>query len=140
MLNREKYSGRAIAKQKKVTPAFVSQTLKEANERIKALLQESARANKVKLDYLNTELGFARGQSQMLKLKTYITFSPVNGVQIWYEHQGDCVDCEVFEDCRAALLQEFKERNLPIDNPALAPTLLSERLFDQLEALINAKE
>ncbi|MHA2324595.1 MAG: hypothetical protein ACXACB_04275 [Promethearchaeota archaeon] len=140
MLNRKNFSGRAIAAQKKVTPAFVSQTLKEAGLRIEALLRDSAKANKIKLNYLNTELGFARGQSQMLKVKAFITFSPINGVQVWYKHQGDCAECEVFEECRAALLQEFKERNLPIESPTLAPTHLSEKFFEQLEVFINAKE
>jgi len=106
-----------LAKEKKVTPAFVSQTLKEANERIDALLHDAAKANKIKLNYVNTELGFARGKSFVLKMTIFITFSPTNGVQVWYKHQGGCVGCEIYEECRTALLQEFKERKLPIDNP-----------------------
>jgi hypothetical protein len=140
ILNRNKETGRAIAKQKNVTPAFVSKTLKEANNRIKDLLESSANANKIKLDFINVKLGFARGQSQMLNVKTFITFSPSNGVQVWYEHKGDCANCEVYDECRSALLQEFKERNLKIDSPTLAPTDLGEKLFEELEVLSNDKE
>ena len=136
VLNRDNYSGREIAKEKKVTPAFVSQTLKEANERIDTLLRDAAKANKIHLNYINKELGFARGKSFILKMTVFITFSPTNGVQVWYKQKGSCVGCEVYDECRTALLQEFKERNLPIDNPTLAPTHLSEILFDYLEKMI----
>jgi transcriptional regulator len=137
VLNRKKKSGRVIAKQKNVTPAFVSQSLKEAKQRIEDLLKDSARANKIKIEVLNSELGFARGQNQQLKTKAYITFSPINGVQVWYEHKGDCAGCDVLEECQTALIQEFKERNIPIVNQTLAPTHLSEIFFNHLEALIN---
>lgn len=140
VLNQKNYSGRKIAKERNVTPAFVSQTLKEANERINALLRDAAKANKIKLDYVNKELGFARGKSFLLKMTVFITFSPTNGVQVWYKQEGGCVGCEIYEECRAALLQEFKERNLPIDNPTLAPTHLSEQLFEFLEKIIVGNE
>ena len=135
MLTRRQQSGRAIARQKKVSPAFVSQTLKEANHRIKALLENEAKVNKIKLDHLDVALGFARGYSQMLRVKTFLTFSPTNGIQVWYEHKGDCASCELYDECRSALLQEFKERNLKVASPTLAPTDLGEILFDTLEAL-----
>jgi transcriptional regulator len=136
VLNRKKYSGRKIAKEKKVTPAFVSQTLREANERIDTLLRDAAKANKIQLNYVNKESGFARGKSFMLKMTVFITFSPTNGVQVWYKQQGTCVECEVYDECRTSLLQEFKERNLPVDNNTLTPTHLSDKLFDYLEEMV----
>ncbi|MHA2105466.1 MAG: hypothetical protein ACW981_18735 [Candidatus Hodarchaeales archaeon] len=139
-LNRSQKSGRSIAKQLNVSPAFVSKSLKQGNQRIKVLFENTARSNKIKLDLLDPELGFARGYSHMLDIKAYITFSPTNGIQVWYEDKGDCANCEVFKECRTALLQEFKERNISIANPTLAPTNLGDELFKKLEELSRDKK
>ncbi len=134
-LKRCKHSGTKIAKHKEVTPAFVSKAVKEANKRITTILQETARSNKITLDLLSSELGFARGFSRMFNLKSYITFSPENSVQVWYDHKGDCATCEDYDGCRKHLIQEYKERNIPIKNPLQRPTDLGEHLFKTLEEM-----
>ena len=136
-LKRCRHSGKEIAKQKEISPAFVSKALKEANKRITSILQETARTNKIALDLLSSELGFARGHSRMFDLKAYITFSPANGVQVWYDHKGDCANCEEFDECRKNLFQEYKERNITLKKPALRPTDLGEFLFTTLEAMVK---
>jgi hypothetical protein len=136
-LKRNALSGRKIAKQRNVTPAFISRTLKEANKRIKTLLENTAQANKITLDRISAELGFAKGKSHMFDRTAYITFSPENGVQVWYDHKGDCTTCEELTHCRKILLQEFKERNIKIDNPQLRPTNLGDILFQKLEEMVQ---
>jgi hypothetical protein len=115
----------------------VSKTLTEANQRIRGLVENAAHMNKITLDLMNEELGFARGQSHMFNVRCYITFSPKNGLQVWYEHKGDCVSCEKYTLCREILLQEFKERNLQIEKPSMRPTDLVELLFQELEELVK---
>ena len=136
-LKRNKLTGKEIAEQSSVSPAFVSKTLKEANKRIKAILENSARMNKIKLNLISVELGFARGFSYMFNIQSYITFSPENGVQVWHEHKGDCVKCEEYTLCREMLLQEFKERNLKPPHPSTRPTDLGEILFKKLEEMVE---
>ena len=136
-LKRDNFKGREIAEKMKADPGFVSRSLKEANTRIKGLLENVARMNKIKLDLLNEELGVARGRSHVFNIKTYITFSPVNGVQVWYDHEGDCATCDEFAECRAGLIQEFKERNIKIPNPMLRPTDLSELLVKKIEEMLK---
>ncbi|MFW9904773.1 MAG: hypothetical protein ACFFFH_10605 [Candidatus Thorarchaeota archaeon] len=132
-LKRNKLTGKKIAKQKDVTPAFVSKSFVEAKKRIRSLLNETATSNKISLDLINENIGFARGHSHMFNVKSYITFSPKNGVQVWYDHEGDCVNCERFGQCRKILLQEFSERNISLENPQLRPTDLGKQLFKILE-------
>jgi hypothetical protein len=134
-LKRNALSGRKIAKQKDVSPAFVSKTLKIANKRIKSLLENTAKTNKISLDLVSAELGFAKGQSRIFNITAYITFSPENGLQVWYNHKGDCATCEEFFHCRTVLLQEFKERNIKLDNAQLQPTDLGDYLFQKLEEM-----
>ncbi|MFX0152659.1 MAG: PCYCGC motif-containing (lipo)protein [Candidatus Hodarchaeota archaeon] len=136
-LKRNDISGRKIAKQKDVTPAFISKTLKIANKRIKSLLENTAKANKISLNLISAELGFAKGKSHIFNLAAYITFSPENGVQVWYDHKGDCATCEEFTHCRTVLLQEFKERNIKLDNTQLRPTDLGDYLFQKLEDMVK---
>jgi hypothetical protein len=131
-MKRSKLTGREIAKRIDVDPGYISRSLKLANKRIKGILEESARMNKIKLKFINSELGFAHGHSHFFNISAYITFSPKNGFQVWYEHKGDCTSCEEFNDCRETLIQEFKERNIRIPNASLRPTDLSDLLFNKI--------
>jgi hypothetical protein len=134
-LNRNKIPGKKIAKLKDVTPAFVSKTLKITNKRIEDLLVNHGKANRITLEHIDPVLGFAKGYHHSLQDTAHITFSPQNGVQVWYEHEGDCTDCEIFDECRKMLLNEFKERDLTPKNQTLAPTDLADELFINLEIL-----
>ncbi|UCE14471.1 MAG: hypothetical protein JSV04_04655 [Candidatus Heimdallarchaeota archaeon] len=137
-LKRDKLKGKEIAERKKVTTGFVSKTLMDANERIRGLLEHAAHMNKITVEILSEEVGFARGTSAMLGgILCYITFSPKNGVQVWYEHKGDCTNCEKFAMCKDILLQEFKERNVKVDNPSMRPTDLTDLLFKTLEEMVE---
>ncbi len=136
-LKRNKMTGREIAQQIRVDPAFVSRSLKEANKRIEELLEEAGRMNKIKLSLVNGEMGIAHGHSHIFNIDAHITFSPVNGLQVWYEHKGECTSCEEFVECRKALLQEFKERNIEAPNSTLRPTDLSDYLFEKIEAMLE---
>ncbi|MHA2232576.1 MAG: hypothetical protein ACXAB4_08785 [Candidatus Hodarchaeales archaeon] len=129
--------GKEMAKQLDISPGAVSQFLTEANNRIRAILENAARMNKIRLDLLSPEVGFARGKSLIFKTQTYITYSPVNAVQVWYDHKGDCEGCEEFGDCRRGILQEFKERDLNVPNAALRPTDMVELLVRELEGMVN---
>jgi hypothetical protein len=132
-LKRNEKTGQEIAKEINVDPSFVSRSIKEANKRIKKLLKEVGKMNKIKLDLISGELGIARGHSHIFDITAYITFSPINGLQVWYEHKGECTNCEESTECLSLLLQEFKERNIDIPNQSLQPTDLSELLFKSIE-------
>lgn len=132
-LKRNRMNGEEIAKKRAVTPGMVSKTLTEANKRVKGLLLNAARMNKITIEVLSEEQGYARGLSHMLGGNAYITYSPENGVQVWYDHKGDCIQCDRYSFCRQSILQEFKERNIPVQNPSLQPTFLVEKLIEVVE-------
>lgn len=136
-LKRNQLNGQQIAHQKQISRAAVSKSLKEANKRVKSLLENAGRMNKIHLNRLSVKLGFARGYNHVFNVRAYITYSPVNGVLVWYEHEGTCEDCEDFAHCRKLLIQEFKERNLKIPDNILRPTKLGEILFQKLEEMFE---
>ena len=137
ILKRNNISGKKIAEEKEVTPAFVSKSFVEAKKRIKSLFKETAKSNKISLNLIDDTLGFARGFSHMFNVAAYITFSPKNGVQVWYDHEGDCISCERYGLCRNILLQEYQERNIKVENPHLRPTDLGNQLFKLLEESVR---
>ena len=132
-LKRNKISGKKIAKKKEISPAFVSKAFVEAKKRIRSLLEETARSNKITLSLINETIGFAKGFNHIFNVESYITFSPKNGIQVWYDHKGKCTDCERYGQCRKIILQECKERDIKINNPQLRPTDLGKQLFKILE-------
>lgn len=130
--NQHKRTGQ-IAKRKKISLAAVSKTLREADERIRILLENAAKMNKIRIDKLSSQLGYARGFSLVFKVTVYITYSPANGVQVWYEHEGPCEGCEKLGECRIAILQEYEERQILVLNSSMRPTDLGELLFKKIE-------
>ena len=132
-MKRDQLTQKEIAEKRKITVGFVSKSLSEANSRIEGLLQSTANENKITLEVLNGELGYARGKSHMFDVMAYITFSPKNGVQVWYEDKGDCTNCEKYAYCREVIQQEFKERKIKLVSPLLQPTLLIEILIAEIE-------
>ena len=136
-LKRNKISGKKIAEQKDISTAFVSKSFVEAKKRIRSLLEETAKSNKIALSLINESIGFAKGFNHTFNVKAYITFSPKNGIQVWYDHLGECTVCERYGQCRKIILQEYKERNMKIDNPQLRPTDLGKELFELLEKRVK---
>jgi hypothetical protein len=136
-LKRTKLTGKQIAYRKQISHAAVSKTLKEANKRVISLLENGARMNKIHLNLISAKLGFARGYSHVFKVRAYLTYSPTNGVNVWYEHKGVCENCEDFVNCRKLLLLEYKERDMKVPNNALRPTTLGEILFLELEEMLK---
>ena len=132
-LKRNKISGKKIAKKKEISPAFVSKAFVEAKKRIRSLLEETAKSNKITLSIINESIGFAKGFNHTFNVESYITFSPKNGIQVWYDHEGECTVCERYGQCRKIILQEYKERNIKIVDPQLRPTDLGRHMFRILE-------
>ena len=129
--------GTKIAERKGISTASVSKNLNEANSRIKGLLDNTAKSNKIQLDLISPKLGYARGYSPALKMRIYITYSPVNGIQVWYDHQGECEMCEELNSCRESLIQEFKERNLEVPPETSRPADASALLFKKIEGMLE---
>jgi hypothetical protein len=93
--------------------------------------------NKITLEVLSGEQGYARGISHMFDVPAYITYSPKNNVQVWYEDKGNCIKCDKYDFCRTIIIQEFKEMNLRLENPKLQPTLLIEKLIELIEEKVE---
>ena len=120
-----------IAKELKVSRPFVSQAQKIAEGRIKKLILAAAQMNRISIDNISTEFGFARGFNTATDAKTYITFSPEFRVQVWFDHEGDCNKCELHSECDRILRGLAVEWGFSIPKE-MNPTEVAKTMFDRI--------
>ena len=126
---RQKVQPSDIAEDMTVSRPYVSQAQRIAEERIGSLLKHTAKVNRIVLDNLSSEYGFAVGYCHAHDSQTYITYSHKMGVQVWFSHKGDCDSCDLNENCNEVLRNLAEEWEITLAKD-LAPTQLGETLFN----------
>ncbi len=113
----------------------VSKALLTMDKKIEATLREMARANKIAIVKINPQLGVIFGRSIPLGVDAIIFVSGKHGVQVWYEHDGDCGSCEEYAACTELLWDYADELGIAL-NRAADPTKLAEELFTTVKELV----
>ncbi len=123
-----------VARKLKVTRQTVHKALDIANSKVQASLEETAKINKIKIRTINPYLGFLVGYSAHFQTEAIVTFSAKNGIQVWYRHEGDCKNCEQMQRCKKALLEEAKDRNVPLleNTASMLPSEFAKTLFSRI--------
>jgi len=90
--------------------------------------------NKIKIQTENPNLGFLVGHSAHFQTEAIVTFSAKNGIQVWYRHEGDCKNCEQLQTCKETLLEEAKDRNVPLPEniTSMLPSEFTKTLFSKI--------
>ena len=113
----------------------VSRALLGMDHKIESTLREMARANQIMTEKLNVERGILVGRSIPLKTAAIIFVSEKHGVQVWYEHDGDCGACQRYADCIELLWDYATELGIRIEKSD-DPTKMAEELFMKVKALL----
>lgn len=125
-----------IADKLNVSRAYVSKALRKAEKKIELLLDHAAQINRVKLHHISAEHGLAVGYCAAYKSETVISYSPRMGIQVWFDHRGDCDSCSDFGDCVTLISSLSKEWEVPIARNAgpvdVIPDLFNA-IFKRLE-------
>jgi hypothetical protein len=123
-----------IASRLGVSRQAIHKTLNQANERVLGALLDTAQINKLDIKKVDPSKGVLVGYSLGFRSKVFVIYSAQNGVQLWYEHQGQCEGCQRREDCTQKLLETAKEWEVELtgEEEKLPPTLLAERLFSEV--------
>ncbi|MHA1909684.1 MAG: hypothetical protein ACW98Y_20460 [Candidatus Thorarchaeota archaeon] len=121
-----------IAEKLNVSRPYVSKSLKHAETRIGALLEHAARTNRIRLHHISPRHGLAMGYCAAHKSETTISYSPTLGVQVWYDHDGDCDSCSELGECGQLLSVLAKEWKIPLSSNA-EPTRVAKDLFSKIE-------
>lgn len=121
----------AIAKEMGVSRPFISKSQVIAEGRIEKLLRNAAYVNRISIEQISGKYGFAVGYCSAYSSRTYVTYSPSIGVQMWFSHKGECQSCAQLNECEKILRELGKEWNIK-PPPAMEPTDFAVYLFQNI--------
>ncbi len=113
----------------------VSKALLVMDGKIESALREMAQANQIAVDKINAERGILLGRSIPFVTPAIIFVSEKHGMQVWYEHDGDCGTCQRYTECIELLWDYATELGIRIEKTA-DPTKMAEELFTKVKAMI----
>ena len=117
-----------------ITRQAVSKALLAMDGKIDSALREMAQANQIVTDKINAERGVLVGRSIPFKTAAIIFVSEKHGIQVWYEHDGDCGACQRYTECIELLWDYATELGIRIEKTT-DPTKMAEELFMNVKAL-----
>ena len=113
----------------------VSRALLVMDEKIESTLREMAQANQIAIEKINAERGVLIGRSIPFQAAAIIFVSEKHGMQVWYEHDGDCGSCQRYTECIELLWDYATELGIRIEKTA-DPTKMAEELFAKVKAMV----
>ena len=123
-----------IANQLGISRQAVSRALLVMDGKIETALREMAKANQIVIEEINTGQGILIGRSIPFRTAAIIFISEKHGVQVWYEHDGDCGTCQRYTECIELLWDYATELGITIGKTA-DPTEMAEELFAKVKAM-----
>jgi len=134
-LRRGGESNIAIAGHFGVSRQAVSRALLLMDDRIGTTLREMAQANQIEVGKINVERGILLGRSIPFQTAAIVFVSKKHGVQVWYEHDGNCSTCQRYTECIELLWDYATELGVRIEKTA-DPTKMAEELFAKVKAMV----
>jgi len=125
----------AIANRLGISRQAVSRALLLMDEKIESTLREMAQANQIAIEKVNAEKGILLGRSVPFQTAAIIFVSEKHGMQVWYEHDGNCGTCQRYTECIELLWDYATELNIWIRSTA-DPTKMADELFEKVKALL----
>ena len=123
-----------IARLFNISKQAVSRALITMDERIGETLLEMARANQIEVERVNPRRGILFGHSVPFNVNAIIFVSAKHGMQVWYEHEGDCGACSRYAQCIELLWDFAEEMKINLEKTD-DPTKLADELFEKLRDL-----
>jgi hypothetical protein len=134
-LRRSGESNIGIANRFGISRQAVSRALLLMDEKIETTLREMAQANQIAIEKINAGRGILIGRSIPFQTAAIIFVSEKHGVQVWYEHDGNCGTCQRYTDCIELLWDYANELGVRIEKTA-DPTKMAEELFVNVKAMV----
>jgi predicted transcriptional regulator len=125
----------AIAKQLGISRQAVSRALIQMDEKIEAVLRDMAKANSIAVEKVNAERGVLIGRSIPFRTAAIIFVSEKHGIQVWFEHEGDCGSCERYTECIELLWDYAGELGVKIEKTD-DPTKMADELFQKVREMV----
>lgn len=112
-------------------------SLSQIDEKVEQAFREAAKTNNLEIRNINLVDGIMESYSPIHKLPVFVSFSKVNGLRVWYMHEGNCSSCGHEAECRIYLEKEAVERDVALSDAEarLPPTRLALKVFKVGEAV-----
>jgi predicted transcriptional regulator len=118
----------AIANLLGISRQAVSKALHSIDGKIESALRDMAHANRIQIEKIDVEQGVLFGRSVPFQTSAYIFVSEKHGMQVWYEHDGDCKACDEYTQCIEFIWDFASELGINIEKTA-DPTKMAEELL-----------
>jgi predicted transcriptional regulator len=113
----------------------VSKALLVMDGKIELALKDMAQANQIAIEKINAERGVLLGRSIPFQTAAIIFVSEKYGMQVWYEHDGNCEACQRYTECIELLWDYATELGIRIKKTA-DPTKMAEELFVKVKEIV----
>lgn len=99
--------------------------------KVERAFSEAAEMNGLEVRSVNLVDGVMEAYSPVYETPVFVSLSKVNGLRIWYMHEGDCGSCAGERGCRSFLEAEAAERDIQLSEEDLRspPTQLALKVF-----------
>ncbi len=129
-LRRKKNTQSEIARLMGFSRQASHHTLNLIDAKVDKAFREAASTNGLQVKRVNLVEGIMEAYSPIHKVPVFVSLSKVNGLRVWYMHEGECGSCQHEGDCRGFLEKEAEERGIELDGAStLPPTLLAMKVF-----------
>ena len=134
-LRRTGLSNVQIADRFSISRQAVSKALLAMDRKVEETLLSMAQANQIEVERLNAEIGVLFGRSVPFDAAAIVFVSADHGVQVWYEHEGDCGACQRYTRCIELLWGYADELGITLEKTD-DPTRLADELFAKLREMV----
>lgn len=134
-LRRDGLANIHIAEQFHISRQAVSKALLTMEGKVETTLLEMANANRIDVERYNAEKGVLFGRSVPFNAGAIVFVSAKHGVQVWYEHEGDCGSCPRYREC-IELLWDFADELHVSLTKTDDPTRMADELFAKLREMV----
>lgn len=124
-----------IADRFSISRQAVSKALIAMDRRVEETLLAMAQANQIEVERLNAEIGVLFGRSVPFDAGAIVFVSADRGVQVWYEHEGDCGACPRYARCIELLWGYADELGIALTKTD-DPTRMADELFAKLREMV----
>ena len=124
-----------IAERFSISRQAVSKALLAMDRKVEETLLAMAHANQIDVERLNAEIGVLFGHSVPFDAAAIVFVSADRGVQVWYEHEGDCGACPRYARCIELLWDYADELGIALTKTD-DPTRLADELFTKLREMV----
>jgi transcriptional regulator len=123
-----------ISRKEEISRQSVHIILDVAQEKLSQALKEAAEVNRIRVSHMDPAKAVLFGRSLEFGHKVVVTYSPSNGIKIWYAHDDDCRECKLDKSWVRVILREAEQRRIELSAAEiqLPPHKLAKLIFSKM--------